>query len=366
MGRLMRVSAALIVRDEEHHLPLCLESIVDEVDEIIVVDTGSQDRTRDVARQFPVSLLSIPWPGDFSAARNYALDHAQGDWILYIDADERLVVPSSGSLRTEIQRPDAVALNVAFRPRVNFTPYQELRLFRNDKRIRFAGVIHESLRAGLAQVIKSDGLRIAAADIGIDHLGYEGDLTSKHERNLPLLKQAVKEHPNRVFLWVDLAEALAGTGNDEGAKAACWRAVELAEADSDQKQKADAVQAFRRLIAMCNDDAGEALGLTGRAALLYPANFSILLDRARALFKAGQTNEALEIAQRLKSIDPERIIDPHTAYDKRIFGEWAYDLIGACHVRLGNRAAAAEAFIRASELAPDNGAYRIKVATFAP
>ncbi len=89
----MRVSAALIVRNELAFIDDCLKSLTGVVDEIVVVDTGSTDDTVEKARHFPVNLHTFKWRNDFSAARNYAIDQASGDWILYIDADERLEVP---------------------------------------------------------------------------------------------------------------------------------------------------------------------------------------------------------------------------------------------------------------------------------
>src|SRR5947209_2429562 len=80
----------MIVRDEERHLAACLESITPVVDEVVVVDTGSIDRTAEIAARHGAQVHRAAWTGDFSAARNAALDRASGRWILYIDADERL------------------------------------------------------------------------------------------------------------------------------------------------------------------------------------------------------------------------------------------------------------------------------------
>ena len=77
----------MIVRDEEQHLPACLESIHNFVDEIVVVDTGSQDRSKDIARNYGARLFDFAWRDDFAAARNVALEQSRGAWILYIDAD---------------------------------------------------------------------------------------------------------------------------------------------------------------------------------------------------------------------------------------------------------------------------------------
>jgi tetratricopeptide (TPR) repeat protein len=362
----LRVSAAMIVRDEAQYLDGCLRSIVDEIDEIIVVDTGSIDATKEIARRYTSYVFDYAWAGDFAAARNYAIERASGDWILYIDADERLVVPRHGSLRSCVQRRDMVALSVNFRPRVNFTPYQEKRLFRRDPRIRFHGKIHETPRYDIQRVMESDKLETMKVDVEIVHLGYERDMSVKYRRNLPLLEKAIKSSPERVFLWTDMAEALAGLGKTEEAKRACWRAVELAAASSqDSKQEADAVQAWRRLIALSSDSPHSALGLARRAASLYPNSYSLNLDLANALFAVGDAKNVIPIVECLTAVDAETFSDPITAYDKRIFGEWAFDLKGAANVRLGEYAAAAEAFDRAAQLAPDNAAYRIKSVAFA-
>jgi tetratricopeptide (TPR) repeat protein len=361
---LPRISAALIVRDEEKHLDDCLKSIVDEVDEIVVVDTGSEDRTRDIARRYGSQLFSLPWTGDFAAARNHALDRATGDWILYIDADERLVVPARGALREIVQREDVAAFSVRFRPRMHFTPYQEIRLFRRDARIRFRGIIHETIRPDLQSVMQSDGQRIEVSNIEIKHVGYDGDMLRKYRRNLPLLEEAVKTAPERVFLWTDMGEALAGLGRSEDAMRACWRAVELAAASPDQKQKLDAILAWKRLIVLSANEPGESVELARRALAIYPDSPSLQFDLAHALFAAHRTNEVFPILEVLTAVDAETIADPVTTFDKRIFGEWAFDLMGAAHARLGQRAEAAAAFGRAARLAPDNPAYRAKAVAF--
>lgn len=84
------VSACMIVRDEEDVLGGCLESIHDVVDEMIVVDTGSQDNTVEIAEEYGAEVYEYEWEGHFGEARNYSFDQATEDWILYIDADERL------------------------------------------------------------------------------------------------------------------------------------------------------------------------------------------------------------------------------------------------------------------------------------
>ena len=127
----------MIVRDEAHVIEACLRSLVGKVDEIVVVDTGSCDDTVEKALRFPIRLHRFDWCDDFSAARNFALEQAKGDWILYIDADELFEVPEAETLDAVLADTGKVAWDLRFYPRIDWTPYAEPRLFRNDPRIRF-------------------------------------------------------------------------------------------------------------------------------------------------------------------------------------------------------------------------------------
>jgi len=352
----------MIVRNEEHFLPGCLASIGQEVDEIVVVDTGSDDRSRDIALDMGAVVVDQLWRDDFAAARNVALDRATGDWILYIDADERLVVPEQGCLRRAIDLRDAVAGRVRFRPRVAYTPYLEIRLFRRDERIRFRGRIHETVHPDIDKVAQSDGLRIADLAIEIDHFGYEGDLAHKHERNLPLLQSAVGDDPGRVFLWADMAKSLAAAGRRHEAEAACRRAIALSTtAGVNAKQHRDGVIAWLELIGLyAGVDAESAARLAREALATFPEDMALRLAAARTALSTGEAEAALALVDLLCATDADSFVDPLMAYDKRIFGEWALELKGAALLQLGRRAEAADAFRRAGGLAPDNPVYRFK------
>src|SRR4051812_45021242 len=97
------VTACVIASDEERRLPACLESL-GFCDEIVVVDGGSRDRTRELARAAGAQVVDNPWPG-FAAQRNVALDHARGDWVLEIDADERVDPVLAASIRAMLAAP---------------------------------------------------------------------------------------------------------------------------------------------------------------------------------------------------------------------------------------------------------------------
>ena len=213
-----RLSAALIVRDESAFIEDCLESLLGIVDEIVLVDTGSRDDTLTKAGRYPISLHHFPWCGDFSAARNYAIERSTCDWILYIDADERFGVPDRAVLRAMLDEKDKAGFTLRLHARVGWTAYAELRLFRNDPRIRFRGVIHERIQDQLNAVCESDGLLVGTSDLTLDHVGYEGDQRRKLGRNIPLLRDYLAREPTRIYCWWHLGDMLLLAGDEAGAE----------------------------------------------------------------------------------------------------------------------------------------------------
>ena len=130
------LTAAMIARDEERHLPACLASLADVVDEVVLVDTGSVDRTVEIARAHGATVLHHSWSDDFSAPRNLGLDNARGRWILYIDADERLRPVERSWVEALLEDAEEIAFRVHFRLFARATPSLEYRLWRNDSRVR--------------------------------------------------------------------------------------------------------------------------------------------------------------------------------------------------------------------------------------
>lgn len=193
------ISLCMIVKNEEKYLRGCLESARSYVDEIVVVDTGSTDSTIPIAKEFGAKVFSVAWTGSFSEARNESLQHATGDWVLYLDADERLV--DGEQLKSVVNGSLAWAYTLLIRGKhhlssgivdqVNAYP----RLFRRHHKVRFEGVVHEQIMPSIIRLGKS----IEASSIIIEHLGY-GDsyekILEKGSRNIALLKVQHEKHPD--------------------------------------------------------------------------------------------------------------------------------------------------------------------------
>jgi len=362
------LSAAIIVRDEAEHLDACLASLEGLVDEIVVVDTGSSDASVAVARRHGAVVGHEPWQADFATPRNRSLDLASGEWILYVDADERVRPGDHGALRRHLAAAtDHVSFRVRFVPRVHWTPYREFRLWRHRPDIRFTGAIHESMLPAISEVARRDGLRIDDLDavapdgLTIEHLGYEGDQSHKHDRNEPMLRAALATNPDRTFLYDHLARIYEDRGEPERARATWREGIEVARRRA-MEHPDDRLLWINLLVhAVARDDPdGDVAVLIGEAQARYPGNPAVEFATATHELATGDPARAARRLEQLIALDLDAIIATGSAYDARIFGEWAWNALGLCRFQLHDPAGAAAAFGQAEAAAPGNEAYRTR------
>jgi len=352
------IAAALIVRDEAACLGACLESIRHVVDDIVVVDTGSVDGTPALAAAHGARVFYRAWDNDFAAARNAALDHCGTEWILYIDADERLEPVERSSLVALLAAAPEVAFRLLLQPCSGTTAYREYRLWRNDPRIRFEGAIHEKVVPAIHAVAASDQRPIGLCGLQLTHVGYEGDQTRKHRRNLPLLRRQVRAEPENLFNWHHLARVLAGLGRPQASERVLLHAIEIAAA----KPFIDpcGVLAYGDLIAIRHGRGEDVTDLLAEARGRYPRNCLLVWQEARALTTDGRHEEAIAAFDWLLSVDTRRLPDEGPAYDARLFGELAHEGRGLCLFRLGRYQDAEQAYAQAARCAPDKPEYLVK------
>jgi tetratricopeptide (TPR) repeat protein len=353
------VCAALIVRDEARFLPGCLETLAGRVDEIVIVDTGSRDESVEVAIAAGAKVLHHEWASNFAEARNIGLEAANSDWILYIDADERLSLPDGGKVSDYLTLATMAAF-VRFRPKVGFTRYRDPRIFRNDPRIRFQGQIHETVVGCLRAIEKEEGLPIVRSRIGIDHFGYEGDQAHKHARNLPLLRKSVKTHPQRIYYWHHLAETFAALGQTPEALETALEGLRVAESIDQPLQQAD-VSLIRQLVArLYLENGSDPLHIIDDGLRRVPDDYGLMFLKAKAQLRSSCPEQALEIAKSLRGVDPDSLYDGILAFDCRIFREYACELAGMASLALGDRKAAAHYFAEAASFVPDDVSLRLE------
>jgi tetratricopeptide (TPR) repeat protein len=345
------VTATLIVRDEAAVLPRCLASIRGLVDEIVVVDTGSTDASPRIAAEFGARVVPFAWQDDFAAARNEALAHARGRWILYIDADEEARFLDPATLGGHLANPGLVASTVQFRPRTGFTRYWEYRLFRNDPRIRFRGVIHETMVPDIHAVARADGLGIGRSELALDHYGYDGDQRAKRLRDVPLLRERLARDPGHVYSWNHLGRALADLGDVDGAVGAWRRAVAIVR-DRGTQSALDALPYGSLLVRP--EASAEAPALLAEALACFPSDHLLRWIEGQHLLKVGRAAAAVDRFAALAAIDGETFCSENgVAYDARIFGPFAHEALALCYFRLGRYRESARFYARAEAASPD-------------
>nr|WP_290226466.1 glycosyltransferase [Trichocoleus desertorum] len=220
------LSFCMIVRNEEQNLSRCLASVRSQVDEIIVVDTGSEDNTVEIAQQYGAQVKQFEWCDDFAAARNFAIAHASGDWILTLDADEELVIESGKSEAWQEQlinsSPESLAYWIplldAHQP---MTTLPTIRLFRNLSELRYCGRYHEQITYQ-NQYIPTNFIQNLNC-LEIRHYGYADDLLihKNLNRNIPLLERLRQKEPLSLLLLLTLGNAYLRTDQVDKARG-CW------------------------------------------------------------------------------------------------------------------------------------------------
>ncbi len=287
-GQKCVLSVCLIVRDEEKHIRECLASIRSVADEIIVVDTGSRDRTLDIVQEFDVRVSHFTWCDDFSAARNASIANAAGDWILWIDADERLSADSIPELKNLlVEEPAPVIYGVQIRSAISDNGGDHLstahRLFTNHRGISFSGRIHEQVSPSVAAM---GGIE-RQSSIMIDHVGYHREAVDqgvKAKRNLKLLHRMVKENPDFAYAHYKLAQQYSVIGKFRKSLPYFRKAVRLNQFNVDMT--ASLYNAFSESL-MAEGRLKEARAYCSKSEKLCSTQVGTYLLRYRIALKEG-------------------------------------------------------------------------------
>ncbi len=296
-----RVSLTMIVKNEEHNLAACLAPVRDLVDEIIVVDTGSTDRTRDIARTFGAQISEFPWVDSFSAARNAALDRATGDWAFWMDADDRLDPDNARKLKAlfaPLTHENAAyvmkCLCVADGLGGTATAVDHVRLFRHDPRHRWKYRVHEQILPAL----RATGTTVRWSDVAIQHVGYVDPALRKRKlgRDLRLLELEKTEQPDDPFTLFNLGSVY----NELGDMPAAIAALEGSLAGSHPKDSI--VRKLHALLAQCHRRAGDPAKAatacrSGRA--IYPDDAELLFIESNLLKESKDARGSEELLLKL-------------------------------------------------------------------
>ncbi len=354
-----RVSACLIVRNEEKRLGRCLGSLVGWTGEVIVVDTGSTDGTVGIAASFGAQVLHRRWQDDFGWARNVALEAAGRPWALSIDADEVLEVTDAEAFeralavdQTSVSAFSADCRNLRDDGVVSVAPV--MRLFRRDlPQMRFRGEVHEQVIA-----VAEHKARVAHADfLHLVHDGYTTAVMAEHrtnERNVPLARRMVAARPDEPFAWFCLGQALLGLG-DEGSAAEATAAFEHALFETDARKsprdESYLVSLYLNLVRVLRGSGqmAKAEGILARGLVDFPRSPDLHFLHGGMLLGQGRVDDAATEFVTCLTDEAQAFFvreEPGAA------GFAAETQLGLCRVRQGRLTDAEGCFSRAVQQAP--------------
>ncbi len=345
----------MIARDEEHNLPRALSSVREVADEIILTDTGSTDRTVSIAREFGAKTFRFPWCDDFSAARNFCLDQANGTWIFWLDADEELLKSSAPALMEATAQDGVLAYHILRQDLVDpnrpdrYTEMWQLRLFRNRPDLRFAGRCHPHFQPSIESIAEKENLEIGVSTVAIRHYGYIGELKeAKLQRAASLLELELEDQPDQLYYLIEYGRTLLQLRDRKGHEILARATEKVLERREDKSPPTPLVAAlFEYLLQIprkqlpCDLTPEQVCELALR---WFPKGAPLLWIMAGQAFQKGQFERAEILLKELVRMREKQDYDHHISFDPRIIGDDAVLNLGACLFRQAKLAEAEECF----------------------
>ena len=324
-ARALKISACYIVKNEAKNLTKSIKSLKNQVNEIVVVDTGSTDNTIVVARKLGAKIYSFPWQDDFSKARNFALSKAKGDWLILLDADEYFTAKTAGNIRQVIrqaQQADGLLIQM-----VNYDVdkaeiqdyFYQLRIVRNQQGLHYEGKIHEELKLSEGKSMKF--FRIPPEMLEIYHTGYASSVSrQKLERNLKLLQQAVDNGQSEADLARYFCDCYLGLGDMEKCTYYGWLDVKKG------RQSVNFGSRCHRVLMAYYGGRNDGESISKRRQLAeisveqYPEVPDFWAEYSECFYQAGEyaqaiaaMEKALQLMQDYHGMEPSMLVEGHMA-----------------------------------------------------
>jgi glycosyltransferase involved in cell wall biosynthesis len=340
----VKLSLCLITKDEERNISACLDSVKGVADEIILVDTSSKDDTVNIAAGYGAKIYTFLWCNDFAAARNEALKHASGDFILALDADEWLDIPSRKKIRQLLNNPayQAYLLQQKSPYKINDSNQRiytvlSFRLFQNHMGFHYKGRVHEHIDIDTA----GKETKIALTNITFNHEGYKGNLELKNRRNY-LLRQSEKPAKDGFHAY-DMARVSFGMGKF---------AIAIRQIEHGLKINSTAAWLRAQMYVLLGDillhtdkDPSKPLKAWHEALKIDNIIVGPYLRLGRIYYLRGDYEAALKQLERVITLLSLGSMRGAITDDECTLPE-AFNSIAACYLKMGRRDNAADALVK--------------------
>jgi Glycosyl transferase family 2 len=340
----MRLTVCFLTRNEEKHLGQALRSVQGLADQIVVADTGSTDRTVEIARALGAEVYAHAWADDFAAGRNFALERATGDWVLWLNPDEELLALSHTLVRQCINRPDAFAYGVVVqelsrpdRPDL-YTQRVQVRLFRRHPEMRYVGRLHPDFQVPPEELARRENRQLLLSAIVIRHRAYLSQLTPDKLRwAARLLEAELRDRPGQLHYLIEYGGTLLLLNDPKGHEVLAEAIEKLRPLRDRPRAPLSTVQRLLEYVLtvrpeharppMSRDEAEEL------ARRWFPNSPPLFWRMAEQAFQAEDYGKAAGLLEQLVQWGRTGEYDSSEPFDPSILGEPALMNLGICYVK---------------------------------
>jgi hypothetical protein len=342
----MSLSVCLLTRDAEQHLERVLGSVAGLQAEVIVADTGSTDNMVQAARALGARVVQVEWHDDFGAAQNIALDHATGDWILWLNPDEELLPQGVEQLPRMLARPEALAYAVrvleitqqgAPEPAIEFV-YP--RLFRRQPALRFLGRLHPHFAVPLEELARRQQQQIYPCELRVRRHAYLSQLTPQKLRwAARLLELELQDRPGQLHYLIEYGRHLLWLNDPRGHDILAEAAEQVLGMSDAPAAPTPTVGRLLEYLLTVSPQQSRSRLLPADARQLaqrwFPRSPPLLWCLAQRSFQAGDFRDAAQLLEALVQLGRTGTYDRSAGFDPSIMAEPALVNLGSCYVRLG-------------------------------
>jgi hypothetical protein len=353
----MKLSVCLIVRNEESRLVAAVDSVRSLIrdipggGELVITDTGSTDGTVALAESLGARVFRFEWCEDFAAARNACQSHARGEWIFWLDADERLKAGCEADVRRAIGDSTTIAHQVIredffAHDRADwFSEMYQLRLVRRDLPCRFVGRIHEHLDPSPIELAKARHAQVTVSGVRLQHWGYTAErMPDKLRRAMRLCALELAERPGQLYYLVERVRGLIVLNDPEAPAALAEATRVMLEHRTDAAAPGPmAASLIEQLLALPEQTLVSVDQLVSLAKKWFPRNAPLVWAVARTQAFRGEWPEAERTLRFLLQILEHTSHDLYMSFDPRIKEDARFNL-GVALVRQAKLDEAAATF----------------------
>jgi hypothetical protein len=343
----MSLSVCLVTRNEEKNIERALRSVAGIAAEVLVAETGSTDRTAELATALGAQVLPVAWDDDFAAARNHVLDQATSDWILWLNPDEELLPTNQEQLPAYLARTEVLTYAVRVQQQTQRDPAEALvetsepRLFRRDAGLRYVGRLHPHFVTPLEELARQQGKQLGGCGLVLRRHVYLSELDDHKLRwAARLLEKELKDRPGQLHYLIEYGETLLRLKDPKGHMVLAEATEKLLPFRNAAAAPVPTVVSLLCYLLTVSPQQSRSRILPGEAGDLalrwFPNSPPVLWLLAQQAFQRGDFRPAAQLLDRLVQLGRSGTYDRWAGFDPRVMGAPAVMNLGICCVHLGD------------------------------